>query len=157
MKNVLMYDKHRVGKPIIELNERSWDYDYYNSQSVIQNSRYRASNLNQIRLIPFDYEGIKFNMITCPNGGKIQVGDWGYQEIKEPFMLGETEVTQELFEMVMGFNYSEWKGSNKNPVERVSWYDCLEFCNKLSNYFGLGCCYMLRDKIFSNKIGRAHV
>ncbi len=145
-----MYDKHSIGKPIIELNRNLWEYDYYTNQSVIPNGRYKDSNLNPIRLIPFNYKGIEFNMITCPTGGKVNIEKWGSQKIKEPFMLGETEVTQELFEMVMGFNYSEYKGSNKNPVGRVSWYDCLEFCNELSKYFGLGCCYMLRDKIFSN-------
>jgi hypothetical protein len=150
VKNVLMYDKHSIGKPIIELNERSWGYDYYTSQSVVPNGRHRDSSLNPIRLTPFDYKGIKFNMITCLAGGVVDIKYWGSQKIKEPFMLGETEVTQELFEMVMGFNYSHYNYSNKNPVERVSWYDCLEFCNELSNYFGLGCCYMLRDKIFSN-------
>ncbi len=152
MKNVLMYDKHSIGKPIIELNERSWDYEYHTSQSVLPNSRYGVSDssLNPIRLIPFDYKGIKFNMLTCPAGGKVDVEDWGSQEIKEPFMLGETEVTQELFEAVMGFNYSDFKKSNKNPVENVTWFDCLEFCNRLSDYFDLDHCYLLRDKKFTS-------
>jgi sulfatase modifying factor 1 len=149
MKKVLMYDKYSIGKSIIELNKRSWGYDYYNSQSVIQNSRYRDSSLIPIRLIPFDYKGIEFNMITCPNGEKNQAGDWGYQEIKEPFMLGENEVTQELFEAVMDFNYSSYS-SPKNPVEMVTWYDCIEFCNRLSVYFGLSECYNLRDKSFTD-------
>ncbi len=149
MKNVLMYDKHSIGKPIIELNERSWEYDYYNSQSVIQNGRHRNSKI-QIRLIPFNYKRIEFNMITCPAGGKVNINDWGLQEIKEPFMLGETEVSQELFEAVMGFNYSNFKDSNKNPVEQVSWYDCLEFCNRLSGYLGFDNCYMLNNKEYTN-------
>jgi formylglycine-generating enzyme required for sulfatase activity len=150
MKNVLMYDKHSIGKPIIELNERSWDYEYYNSQSVIQNSRYRDSNLNPIRLIPFDYEGVKFNMITCPAGGKVNIDNWGLQEIKEPIMLGETEVTQELFEAVMGFNYSNYKDSNKKPMDNITWYDCIGFCNILSDYFNLSHCYMLNNKKFTS-------
>ncbi len=149
MKNVLMYDKHSIGKPIIELNRNLWEYDYYTNQSVIPNSRYRDSNLNPIRLIPFNYKRIEFNMITCPAGGKVNIYRWGLQEIKEPFMFGETEVTQELFEAVMGFNYSNFKDSNKNPVEQVSWYDCLEFCNRLSDYFDLDCCYMLNNKDFT--------
>jgi sulfatase modifying factor 1 len=150
MKNVLMYDKHSIGKPIIELNERSWEYDYYNSQSVIQNGRHRNSKI-QIRLIPFNYKRIEFNMITCPAGGKVNINNWGLQEIKEPFMLGETEVTQELFEAVMDFNYSDFDDSNKKPVENVTWFDCLEFCNRLSDYFGLDHCYLLRDKKFTNR------
>ncbi len=145
-----MYDRHGIGKPIIELNSKLWDYDYYTNQSVNQNSRYRDSSLNPIRLIPFEYKGIVFNMITCPAGGKVNIQKWGLQEIKEPFMLGETEVTQELFEAVMGFNYSKPKKSNKNPVETVPWYDCLEFCNRLSDYFGLDRCYVLNNKEFTD-------
>jgi sulfatase modifying factor 1 len=154
MKNALMYNKHSIGKPIIELNRNLWDYEYHTSQSVFPNGMYKKSNPI---LTPFDYKGIKFSMITCPAGGKIDIEKWGSQEIKEPFMLGETEVTQGLFFAVMGFSYSKFKtkskGPNKNPVEMVSWYDCIEFCNRLSDYFGLDHCYVLKDKIFCSDYG----
>jgi formylglycine-generating enzyme required for sulfatase activity len=59
------------------------------------------------------------------------------------YWMGETEVTQELFQAVMGINPSGFDGNtgnepetgetqNKRPVERVSWYDAIAFCNKLS-------------------------
>ena len=51
------------------------------------------------------------------------------------YYIGETEVTQELWEAVMGSNPSDFKGS-QNPVEKVSWHDCKEFITKLNRLTG---------------------
>ena len=48
------------------------------------------------------------------------------------YYLGETEVTQELWEAVMGSNPSYFKG-DKRPVETVSWNDCQTFIEKLNS------------------------
>ena len=58
----------------------------------------------------------------------------GLSMVKFPgtnFEMLQTEVTQELYESIMGVNPSKFKGAN-NPVEMVSWYDAIYFCNKLS-------------------------
>jgi len=53
-----------------------------------------------------------------------------------PFWMGKYEVTQKQYSEVMGTNPSYFVGTgqdlSKLPVERVSWYDAIEFCNKLS-------------------------
>lgn len=51
------------------------------------------------------------------------------------FSIGETEVTQELWEAVMGSNPSDYKG-NKKSVHSVSWDDCQEFIRKLNSLTG---------------------
>ncbi len=51
------------------------------------------------------------------------------------YYIGETEVTQELWEAVMGSNPSYFSGDQK-PVEKVSWDDCKEFITKLNNLTG---------------------
>jgi formylglycine-generating enzyme required for sulfatase activity len=92
-------------------------------------------------LIPFSVNGIGFNMIACVTN-KHRTKESKSKNLNN-FMLGETEVTQELFESIMGFNYSAFDSSSgygdrsKHPVETVSWYDCISFCNKLSCYFDL--------------------
>ncbi|WP_438350271.1 formylglycine-generating enzyme family protein [Paenibacillus sp. FA6] len=52
------------------------------------------------------------------------------------FYIGKYEVTQKEWVEVMGSNPSEFKGDNF-PVEMVSWYDVVEYCNKRSTKEGL--------------------
>lgn len=47
------------------------------------------------------------------------------------FSIGRYEVTQKEYEEVMGENPSNFEGENL-PVENVTWYDAIEYCNKLS-------------------------
>ena len=51
------------------------------------------------------------------------------------YYIGETEVTQELWEAVMGSKPSKFKGSQR-PVVQVSWNDCQEFIKKLNQLTG---------------------
>lgn len=53
------------------------------------------------------------------------------------YSIMATEVTQELYKSVMGENPSEFKGEKNLPVEAVSWYDAIVFCNRLSVKEGL--------------------
>ena len=57
----------------------------------------------------------------------------------------KTEVTQKLYQDVMGSNPSYYKGDN-NPVENVSWYDAIYFCNKLSEKLGFTPVYAVDGK-----------
>ena len=51
------------------------------------------------------------------------------------YSMLKTEVTQKLYKEVMGENPSYHEGDDL-PVEEVSWYDAIYFCNKLSEKFG---------------------
>ncbi len=58
-----------------------------------------------------------------------------HQVTLSSYYIGETEVTQALWQAVMGSNPSWQKGSNL-PVEKVSWEDCQEFITKLNAMTG---------------------
>jgi formylglycine-generating enzyme required for sulfatase activity len=51
------------------------------------------------------------------------------------FWMLETQVTQLMWESVMGSNPSIFKGLNR-PVEQVSWDDCQEYIQKLNTHLG---------------------
>lgn len=59
------------------------------------------------------------------------------------FSILATEVTQELYESVMGENPSKFKGEKNLPVENVTWVDAVSFCNELSKKEGLDPVYSI--------------
>ena len=62
--------------------------------------------------------------------------------ITRAFELKETEVTQGEWQELMGSNPSGFKDCGANcPVEQVSWYDAIAYCNALSVKAGLERCY----------------
>ena len=52
------------------------------------------------------------------------------------YYIGKYEVTQELWQAVMGNNPSDVKNSPKNPVENITWGDCQKFIVKLNELTG---------------------
>lgn len=91
-------------------------------------------------------KGVEFSMIKV-EGGTFTMGATKEQgsnhSNQQPthkvtlstYYIGETEVTQELWEAVMGNNPSKFKGA-KLPVENVSWNDCQQFINKINQLTG---------------------
>lgn len=60
----------------------------------------------------------------------------------DDFYISRYEITQEEFEKIMQKNPSASKGK-RLPVESVSWYDAVEFCNALSRAEGLEVAYKI--------------
>ncbi len=68
-------------------------------------------------------------------------------ELTIPFAMAETEVTQSQYEAVMGKNpsyFGKEADSAERPVEHVSWFDAIEYCNKLSEQEGFERCYEMK-------------
>lgn len=58
------------------------------------------------------------------------------------FRISPTEVTQVDYQRVMGVNPSHFQGDDL-PVEQVSWFDAVEYCNRLSESEGLDPAYTI--------------
>lgn len=54
-----------------------------------------------------------------------------HEVVLNNYAIGQTQVTQELWEAVMGSNPSKWKGL-KLPVDGISWDDCQLFIGRLN-------------------------
>lgn len=94
-------------------------------------------------------------LVTIPAGqfwmGSESCNDEGPRHrvtITKPFQMGALQVTQEEFQSVLGRNPSKFKASfvhlDKNrPVESVTWFDAVQFCNQLSRLEGRSPSYHL--------------
>ena len=60
------------------------------------------------------------------------------------FWMSQTEITQETWKTVMGYNPSAFSSCGAEcPVESVTWYETLQLANKLSAQAGYPSCYRL--------------
>ncbi len=75
------------------------------------------------------------SMITIPAGTFYD--GVSYMTISTPYSLSQYPITQGQYEAVMGTNPSTGGSGSSNPVDSVSWYDALVFCNTLSIADGL--------------------
>ncbi|MEA5534284.1 bifunctional serine/threonine-protein kinase/formylglycine-generating enzyme family protein [Crocosphaera sp. XPORK-15E] len=90
---------------------------------------------------------VSLDMVKIPGGTFImgspeteagRQDDEAQQEVTvDDFYIGKYEVTQPQWEAIMGNNPSKFNKGGKYPVEQVSWNDCQEFCQKLSEKTGL--------------------
>ena len=104
----------------------------------------------------FTVNGVSFKMIAV-EGGTFRMGsnDSGAYDDEKPihsvtlsdYYIGETEVTQELWEAVMGTTIRQQRGvfgadwslygeGPSYPMYYVSWYECQDFIKKLNQLTG---------------------
>ena len=96
----------------------------------------------------FTVNGVTFTMVaveggTFTMGATAEQGSDAYDEENpahdvtlSSYSIGQTEVTQALWQAVMGSNPSYFKGNLQRPVEKVSWNDCQTFITKLNQLTG---------------------
>ena len=75
------------------------------------------------------------------------------------YYIGETEITQALWQEIMGDNPSKFQGTKNppvkeerqenRPVENINWYQAVAFCNKLSLRCKRELCYKVEGVDFA--------
>ena len=96
----------------------------------------------------FTVNGVMFKMMKV-EGGSFMMGCSTEQDSNalpeempvhlvtlSTYYIGQTEVTQELWQAVMGDNPSHFKADSQQPVENVTWNRCQEFITRLNELTG---------------------
>ena len=84
-------------------------------------------------------DGVTMDFVLIPAGEFMMGSPSGEAErlhrvtLTRPYYLAATEVTQAQWRAVMGSNPSSFKGSDRLPVECVSWEDATAFCRKVGH------------------------
>lgn len=103
---------------------------------------------NEFETETITVNGVSFDMVSVEGGTFMmgatpEQGDEALDKEKpvhrvtvSSFAMSQTEVTQELWQAVMGSNPSHFTGDPKRPVELVSWNDCQTFIAQLNQLTG---------------------
>ncbi|MHC6204374.1 formylglycine-generating enzyme family protein [Breznakiellaceae bacterium SP9] len=100
------------------------------------------------RSVPADLVRIQGGTFTMGSPAN-EADRWGgespqHKVTLSAFSMSKTEVTQKDYQALMGSNPSYFKG-DKLPVEQVSWYDAIVYCNKKSMAEGLIPAYSINE------------
>lgn len=122
----------------------------YNTETVpftIQLNRRGSMTVTLKTAGSFSVNGISYEMVRMDAGQfkmgsakKVKTGSFNYAQpahtvTLRAFKIGKTEVSQALWKEIMGNNPSINQGPDL-PVENVSWYDAMEFIEKLNERCG---------------------
>ena len=157
-----------------------WQWDDANGQEISANYTFNASNgprtvyasISRPRIVYEPYVASRRLQFYAPESGTVAGRHYYLDKIPavtngtigwntfhdnrqhkvslDAYWMADGEVTQELYELVMGTNPSHFQGPSyppasgeiqeKRPVEYVNWYDCIAFCNELTR-----CCSTLGE------------
>ena len=122
--------------------------DAENGTQYINISGTGVEGSSEVQTETFTVNGVSFKMVAV-EGGTFWMGAADddsqasrderprHQVTLSSYAIGETEVTQALWEAVMGEEPSwQWSSGYNYPVERVSWDECQEFITLLNALTG---------------------
>ena len=128
---------------------------FVRSYAIFENKVYYGTVQSFKTTLPASIAALEGLMVTVPAGSftmgatseqLVNNGDgftspwwdkpWTQQVTLSSYKICKYEVTQQLWQDVMGKNPSYFTGNLQRPVERVSWLSCDSFINKLNKITG---------------------
>ena len=122
-------------------SNRSYSFEMKKKAPVTSFTRSGDNIIFTVKDITFTMvyvEGGTFTMGATREQGSVAFNDEkpSHSVTLSSYHIGETEVTQALWQAVMGSNPSEFTGDSRRPVEQVSWEDCQRFISRLNSLTG---------------------
>ncbi len=137
-----------LGKLRAYISDSNWCDDkemikMYNEQAELL-KKYKIEPCTKVAGVPGKVRTIGgMEFVYIPTGEFIMGSSDGDADEKpkhkvnvSSFWMSKYEITQKLYQAIMGRNPSEFEGDN-NPVEQVSWNEAMEFCEKFSKKYGV--------------------
>ena len=137
-----------LGRTDADINMTVADVDGDGRLSINDVTSLIEALLRSPKWLTFTVNDVTFKMVPV-EGGTFMMGsqdtellpamDSGkpvHQVTLSSFYIGQTEVTQALWQAVMGDNPSAFQGNLQRPVEQVSWEDCQVFIQRLNELTG---------------------
>ena len=148
-------DKSVIQSPKNQTTKTS-DYVSARDQSVLPSANTNTPKQIQKQTVSIGAEKFPLQMIECP------IGSYRFEtftnrftpsyqaptkqvSISVPFLLSAHEIPQGLYTLIMETNPSRNPKGVNYPVENISWYDALMFCNRLSTKLNLTPCYTITN------------
>lgn len=106
--------------------------------TITMNANHSTENDENMVLL----EGGTFTMGSPQSEPERDADEIQHPVTVDSFYMSATEVSQSEYRSIMGENPSENQGEDL-PVENVTWYDAVRYCNALSEAEGLTPCYTI--------------
>ena len=124
-----------TGDGVVDMSDVSMLVDY-----VLNPPKPLANETFTVNGVSFDMilvEGGTFRMgATEEQGSDVMSDEKPVHEVSvSSYLIGKTEVTTELWKAVLGWNPSDFRGTNL-PVECVAWSNCQSFISELNKLTG---------------------
>lgn len=154
-KTPMSFSKLIPGKHQVNIKHEG----YYDFESSVDVTDKKVSVIDEVLAKSCDIErgnnkvtittkGVSFSLIKVESGsfqmggtneqGKGKTDEFPVHRVTlSDYYIGETEVTNELWSIIMGTNPSINFSQPTHPVNNVTWYDCQKFVNRLSALTGL--------------------
>lgn len=133
IKNTNVADEEGDLQSVKDIEASVTEHIYINGNAIEK----KTFNVNGVDLAMIKVVGGTFSMgATEEQDGEGGIDEGVHNVILSDYYIGQTEVSQSLWKAVMGTNPSMFDNNLSHPVESVTWNDCQQFLQKLTDLLG---------------------